>query len=180
MDDTFRHKRPVDKTPSQFITNALVKYQPPKCFPILDLACGYGRHALHLNNLGYDVVCADFDYDVFRDRWFQSLNDMYPIIFDATKPIPFKDNIFGGVIVVHFYYPGLFLNLKKIIVLKGLIFYESIGGQGANWMELGKEQQVKNELVDEFSFLIYKEKVVGPNKQHATLKMIAKKVPSEY
>lgn len=175
MYDAFQHKRPVDRTPSKFVANALSIYQPPKCAPILDLACGYGRHALHFGNLGYDVVCADSHYDVFSDGWFRSLNNMYPLIFDASKPIPFKEAVFGGVIVVHFYCPGLFLSLKKLVVPEGLIFYESIGGHGENWKELGKQQQIKNELIDEFDLLIYNEKFVGPNKQYATLKMIAKK-----
>jgi len=175
MNNAFRHKKPFDITPSKFIVDTFAKYSIPKSRPILDLACGYGRHSLYFSNLGHEIVSADFHEDVFVDGWFKSINNIHPIILDGTKPMPFRDAVFGGAIVVHFYSPGLFNNLNKLIAKGGLIFYESIGGQGSNWMELGKCGQVKAEFLDEFNVLSYKEIPVGPEKLYSTLKMVARK-----
>ncbi|MCG3164874.1 MAG: dTDP-3-amino-3,4,6-trideoxy-alpha-D-glucopyranose [Bacteroidia bacterium] len=42
-----------------FIDNLVKKLDLKKGAKILDLACGKGRHAIHLNNLGYDVTGID-------------------------------------------------------------------------------------------------------------------------
>ncbi len=42
-----------------FIDNLVKKLALNKGAKILDLACGKGRHAIHMNNLGYDVIGID-------------------------------------------------------------------------------------------------------------------------
>jgi len=169
-----RHRKPIANTPSSFITKTFSKWPAPKSFPILDLACGYGRHSIYFSSMGYKVFSADAHKEVLNSGWIKSVNNVYPIILDGMKPLPFRDKSFGAIVIVHFYFPGLFSNIKKLVAHGGMIYYESIGGQGDNWTELDKCQQVKNELFETFEMLIYKEKHIGPKKQYATLKMLAR------
>src|SRR6478736_8592284 len=49
-----------DEEEAEFFMDNLVHYlNLPEEAKILDLACGKGRHAFHLNQLGYDVTGAD-------------------------------------------------------------------------------------------------------------------------
>ena len=170
-----RHRKPVDNSPSSFITKSFSKYPAPKNLPLLDLGCGYGRHSIYFNDMGYKVFAADAHKEVFDSGWNKSVSEVSPIILDGIKPLPFRAETFGAIVIVHFYCPGLFSNIKRLVAPGGIVYYESIGGQGMNWTELGKCQQVKNELVGVFELLIYNEKPTGPRKQYATLKMVARK-----
>lgn len=170
---SIRHKQPINQKLSKFITESFEKHPSPVNFPILDLACGYGRHSIHFSNLGYKVFSADMHKNVFDNGWANSIKNLAPIILDGTKSMPFSDGVFGGIIVVHFYSPGLFSTLKNLVAPRGMIYYESIGGHGGNWPELGKANQVKDELIDEFEMEVYKERLIGPSKQYATVRMCA-------
>lgn len=62
FDSPFYHllyKNRDEEEARKFVDNLIHKLALPKGSKILDLACGKGRHAIHLNNLGYDVIGLD-------------------------------------------------------------------------------------------------------------------------
>lgn len=79
------------------------------------------------------------------------------------------------MIIIHFYNKNLIENLLDLIKPSGFLIYESIGGNGENWRELGVTGEIKGLLEKQFTFNFYKERLVGPDKKYATVKMVAKK-----
>jgi len=172
-----KHKKPLDFTPSNFVLRALEKYSSSGSLtPALDIPCGFGRHSILLSKKNCNVLCADYDPDVFRDHWFDGNHDLIPILLDARKELPFRLESFGVIIVVHFYANGLFLKLLNVLKPDGLIIFESIGGQGENWRGLPLKSEFKAGIEKYFNILHYIEKPVGPTKNNITVKMIARKI----
>lgn len=172
-----KHKKPLNQTPSSFLVGAIKKYYPEVTSnPILDLPCGFGRHSLYLVGEGHKVVCADYDSDVFHDRWFECADDLTPMLLDANKEFPFKTETFGLIVVVHFYADNLFSKLRSILRIGGIVIFESVSGCGGNWVDLPAKGEVKDQLGNKFDCLIYKETLAGPMKENVTLKMVARRV----
>ncbi len=171
-----KHKRPSEQITSTFFVSALKKFhQSANLVPALDLPCGFGRHSLYLSQKFDTVVCADYDRDVFYDRWFDGNQSLAPIILNANKNLPFKSESFGLVAIIHFYSNELFANIRYILKPGGIVIFESFGGQGENWRELPAKDNFKESLDGAFEILYFKEKVVGPEKSNITVKMVARK-----
>lgn len=171
-----KHKKPVDQSPSVFVVIALEKFcRTSDLTLVLDLPCGFGRHSLHLSQMNYQVVCADYDPDVFADRWFDASHELTPILLNAKKELPFKSESFGLITIVHFYTDELFTKMSDILQKGGLVIFESFGGQGENWRELPVKDSFKESLDGAFDILYYKEKIVGPEKINITVKLVARK-----
>lgn len=169
------HKKPLTAEPSPFLIKQIGLNSPNIDLPILDVGCGYGRNSIYLAGLGYHVVASDYYEKVFEDQWYKKRSNIQSIILDCTKPLPFRSNIFGAIVVIHFYSEGLFQRLSNLVVPNGYIFYESIGGNGQNWKQLDLIGRVKKSLSDEFTFITYQEKAIGPDRNYATVKMVAQK-----
>lgn len=173
-----KHKKPFDLSPSSFFLSAFEKYCPLADLTLaLDLPCGFGRHSLYLSQKGYEVVCADYDLDVFRNRWFD-LNhyELIPVLLNAKEDLPFKSESFGLITVVHFYTDDLFAKIRDVLKIGGIVIFESFGGQGENWRELPIKGQFRESLEGNFEVLYYNEKVAGPSNSNISVKMVAKKI----
>ena len=171
-----KHKKPVDQSPSVFVIMAIEKFcQPSSLMSVLDLPCGFGRNALCLAEKYHHVVCADYDPDVFVDRWFNTSHDLHPVLLDARKELPFKSETFGLITTVHFYTIELFVKMHEILKTDGIVIFESVGGQGENWRELPTKGNFRKNLDASFEILYLQEKVVGPAKNNITVKMVARK-----
>lgn len=171
-----KHSRPIDQTPSKFLVDALSCLQIPKNKPVLDLACGYGRNSLHLASFGYRIYAADHDQDVFKNKWFEQ-NHIQPLILNARATLPFKSESFSLVVVIHYFSKDILEQIINLVCDGGFIIYESYGAHGRNWMVLPIQNQFQNELKNKFELLHYEEKLVGPNKENVTVKMVARKIP---
>lgn len=60
--------------------------------PVLDLACGMGRHMLELNALGYQPVGCDLSYTLLRS------GDAHPVVRADMRRLPFCDSTFAGLV----------------------------------------------------------------------------------
>jgi SAM-dependent methyltransferase len=171
-----KHKKPSNQTPSVFLIAALDKFcQSADLKLALDLPCGFGRHSLYLSQKNHKVVCADYDPDVFADRWSDASHKLLPILLNAKKELPFKLESFGLITIVHFYTDELFTKISGILQKGGIVIFESFGGQGCNWRELPTKRYFRESLDRDFEILYFKQKVVGPEKNRISVKLVARK-----
>jgi SAM-dependent methyltransferase len=91
---------------------------------VLDLACGGGRHAVHLASLGHEVVAVDRDLSLvagIRDTpgivWLQA--DL------EAAEWPFSGVSFRGVVVTHYLHRPLFEPILAALEPGGTLIYET-------------------------------------------------------
>jgi SAM-dependent methyltransferase len=145
---------------------------------ILDAACGSGRNALALAQLGAKVICADIDVsriqDLPRDETLQELTPLRIDLF--VDPWPFANNFLGGVVNVHFMNPALFPFFTKSIRRNGILLIETVPGCGGNYLQLPNAGHLRDAFERDFDFLFYQERKVGPrNSDAVVVKMVGKR-----
>lgn len=64
--------------------------------PILDLACGTGRHIRELQSLGYTGVGCDLSYTLLRTGITE--HGLMPLALADMRQLPFGDGSFGGLV----------------------------------------------------------------------------------
>jgi len=170
-----KHRRPRGNEPSRFIVDATSNITLPNAFPVLDLACGYGRNSVFLSKRGHEVVAADYCREMLMDGWGTSSSFIHSVHLDACLPLPFANATFSAVVVVHFYAIGLFRNIRDLVVPGGYIFYESISARGGNANELPAPGVAQEELLPGYTFLKLRERLVEGSKSCATLRLIARR-----
>jgi SAM-dependent methyltransferase len=176
MGSYLKHKKPVNEEPPKLLVNFFKSNTLTKGDLILDLACGYGRSPIYCESKGFKVIAVDYDEKIINGDWHKE-KEIALLQVDCRNDLPFKENTFGLIIVIHFYAKGLFLRLKKLIKPSGFLVYESIGLRGENWRELELKDEVKNQLGNDFEFILYESKTQKvSNNIYESLKIIAKKI----
>jgi SAM-dependent methyltransferase len=138
--------------------------------PILDVACGSGRNAVFLSQLGCRVICIDRDLaDLRTQRAYpvQSSPDekhrlelcQLDLVEDSW---PFGEASVGGIVNVHFFLPSLFPFFEKSLSPGGYLIFESVPGCGGNYLQLPPAGFVRSLLTRGFDVEVYKERKVGP------------------
>ncbi|MES2050228.1 MAG: class I SAM-dependent methyltransferase [Pseudomonadota bacterium] len=101
--------------------------------PVLDLACGSGRHTRLLLDAGYEVWSLDKDASllaplaVLGARCFQRDLEMPHdgIALDGKGSWPFEANTFSAIIVTNYLYRPLLANLTSSLKDGGILIYET-------------------------------------------------------
>jgi len=105
----------------------------PKTGPVLDLACGGGRHAGLLLEAGHDVFACDKDTVAIRERLADEdrlevadidLEDGAP---PFASPSPLAGRQFAGIVVVNYLHRPLFGPLRDALMPGGVLIYETFG-----------------------------------------------------
>jgi SAM-dependent methyltransferase len=153
--------------------------------PILDAPCGYGRHALSLQELGCRITCADIDDKALEqlacfNKIFAETGQKHLELFKAdlvNGDWPFEEAQFSGALNVHFYESKLITNIAYSLVSDGLLYIETIANRKGNFMQLPKAGEIRNLLADTFEFLHLKESHAGPtNSGKVTVRMLARRI----
>lgn len=119
--------------------------------PVLDLACGNGRHGRYFLDLGYPVTFVDKEtsgigdlsihknaelmtYDLESSYLGNPDRENYDLKEPAPEEItywPFKENQFSGIVVTNYLYRPLFSRLKATVKPGGIIIYKtfSVGNE---------------------------------------------------
>lgn len=87
--------------------------------PVLDVACGSGRHALWLAARGLDVVAVDRERQVLAGLRFVQAD------LEGGRPWPFPGERFGGVVVSNYLHRPLFPVLRAALAAGGILIYET-------------------------------------------------------
>jgi len=91
---------------------------------VLDLACGYGRHARYLAALGFAVVAVDRDPGALAT--LESLGGIETRLADLEGAAwPFAAASFDGVVVTNYLHRPLFGNLVASLRAGGVLIYET-------------------------------------------------------
>jgi SAM-dependent methyltransferase len=153
--------------------------------PILDAPCGYGRHALSLQELGCRITCVDIDDRALEqlacfNKIFAEAEQKHLELFKAdliSGDWPFEEAQFSGALNVHFFESKLITNMAYSLVSNGLLYIETIANRRGNFMQLPKAGEVRNLLADTFEFLLLQESHAGPtNSGKVTVRMLARKI----
>ena len=92
--------------------------------PVLDLACGGGRHALHLAAQGHPVTAVDID--LAGSAPFHSSPGIEWVRADLENAAwPFPGRRFGAVVVTHYLHRPLMPVLLESLEPGGLLIYET-------------------------------------------------------
>lgn len=126
--------------------------------PLLDVACGAGRNALLLAQLGCQVIGIDIDVSkaVTNERFQVQCIDV------DTQPWPFREDEIGGIIQVHFLRCALFTQFAFSLAVGGYLLIETVPGCGGNYLELPKAGELYALLSADFALEEYRERKVGP------------------
>jgi len=154
--------QPRDLSPSPFVVECLNKVISGTLKRAIDAPCGYGRHAVLLENRGYDVACIDRDPYAIKNCKELLPNGLVTVA-DITRVMPFCAGSFGVAIAVHFVSVGFLRQMMRMLVPGGYLIYESFGGHGENWRSLLLEKQFMAELKDIGELLIFRKHKVGPD-----------------
>ena len=151
----------------------LVRQFGPRIFaaaagmPVLDVACGSGRNALFLAELGCAVTCIDNDPSRLRSLsvagYQYSTAQLKIWQMDLTKDDwPFAKCSVGGIVNIHFFLPRLFALFGACLSPGGYLLFETPPGHGGNYQELPEAGKVRSALAGLFHLELYKERRVGP------------------
>lgn len=103
---------------------------PKNYGPVLDLACGSGRHTRLMLDAGYEVWALDKDASLLAPlalmgaRCFQHDLEM-PQDEDGKGNWPFEANTFSAIIVTNYLYRPLLANLTASLKQGGVLIYET-------------------------------------------------------
>ena len=87
--------------------------------PVLDLACGSGRHARLLARLGYSVTAVDREPQVIESVRFIQAD------LEDGSPWPLPGERFQGIVVTNYLHRPLFPLLQDSLAPGGLLLYET-------------------------------------------------------
>lgn len=162
----------MEWTPSPLVERFSERLVKGACgLPIADVACGSGRNALRLCELGCTVLAVDIDISGIERLRDQLGEQDQPTIRDRLKPVmvdlckdpwPIANHSVGAIINIHFFHRALLQKFADAIIPGGLLLFQTPPGCGGNYLELPKSGVVGAELADYFDFYLYKERRVGP------------------
>ena len=151
--------------------------------PVLDAPCGFGRNSLLLVRQGYEVVGADIDCE--RIDFLRRRAESDPLVKKHlnlvgcdlnAQSLPFQREIFGTLIIVHFV-PQHWENYLDLLRAGGCLVFETMGGQGGNYLQLPLKGQMGEVLEPSFAILSYREQPVGPPEANAAaVRLVARKL----
>lgn len=115
--------------PSPFVVSHC--HLAPKDGPVLDLACGKGRHTQLMLGLGYEVTAVDIDVSGVRDISTPNLTILEADLEGA--PWPLENHAFGTIIVTNYLHRALFPHISATLKSGGLLLYETFAIGNENY-----------------------------------------------
>ena len=88
--------------------------------PVLDVACGAGRHARLFAERGFEVVAVDK-----TDQVLPGAIQFVKADLEDGSPWPFAGKRFAGIVVTNYLYRPLFQVLKESLEQGGVLIYET-------------------------------------------------------
>jgi SAM-dependent methyltransferase len=96
----------------------------PKTAPVLDLACGGGRHLRHFAGRGHAVTGVDIDLQGVGDLAGAEGIEIVAADIEAG-PWPFAGRRFAGIVVTNYLHRPLLPLLAEVLAPGGVLIYET-------------------------------------------------------
>jgi SAM-dependent methyltransferase len=148
-------------------------------YPIVDVACGGGRNAFYLAELGCTVICVDRDLSRLKEgRPDAEISKRLKLIeMDlVADPWPFGEGTIGGIVLVDFLDRSLFHFFEQSLVTGGYLLIETISNRGGNYLELPRAGELRTAFERSFELQVYHEREAGPCAVNAvTVRMLARR-----
>jgi SAM-dependent methyltransferase len=98
--------------------------------PVIDLACGRGRHALHLARAGTPVIALDRSADHLRELQVHAQRDALPVQplrcdVETAHGLPLPPESCGAILVFRFLYRPLANVIAAALRPGGVLLYET-------------------------------------------------------
>jgi SAM-dependent methyltransferase len=93
--------------------------------PVLDLACGGGRHARWFAARGYDVVAVDRDLSGVVDLVDDPHVELVEADLEDGSPWPFTGRLFAGVVVTNYLWRPILDDVVGAVGERGWLLYET-------------------------------------------------------
>ena len=124
----------VEGMPADGLSPLLLKFaQHIPQGQVLDLACGSGRHALHLARLGHEVIGLDRNTETL-DALAQTASNYHlsnlsvrtlNLEKEPDHPSLLGENEYTGIIVFYYLYRPIIPNIIRALKLGGILIYET-------------------------------------------------------
>jgi len=95
--------------------------------PVLDVACGGGRHLRHFHALGHAVTGVDRDLSGLADLAGTTGVELIRAELEAGGPWPLDDRQFAGVVVTNYLWRPLLPAIVGAVAPGGWLVYETFG-----------------------------------------------------
>lgn len=106
---------------------------PKNAGPVLDLACGGGRHAQLMLAAGYEVWAVDREAQLLSPLAELGARTFLLDLEADTTVWPFGRHQFAGVIVTNYLHRPLFSHLKMALAEGGILIYETFADGNASF-----------------------------------------------
>ena len=105
----------------------VVRFAPfvPAGEPVLDVACGRGRHARYFLSRGHPVVALDREVSGLSDLASDGRVEVIQADLEDGSTFPVAGRRFGGVVVTNYLYRPLFHRLVQAVGPGGAFIYET-------------------------------------------------------
>ena len=109
--------------PSAWIERFGALVTPPG--PVLDVACGGGRHTRWFASRGYDVVAVDRDLTGVADLATAPNVELVEADLEDGAPFPFAPRTFGAVVVTNYLWRPILDAIADVVADGGWLLYET-------------------------------------------------------
>jgi SAM-dependent methyltransferase len=93
--------------------------------PVLDVACGGGRHTRWFASRGYDVVAVDRDLTAVADLVTAPNVELVETDLEEGSPLPFGPRTFGAVVVTNYLWRPILDAIVDAVAEGGWLLYET-------------------------------------------------------
>ena len=127
-----------------FMDNLTHYLNLPEKAKVLDLACGKGRHAIYLNQLGFDVVGADLSENSIAEASKNSNDTLHFVVHDKREPYDEKFDAIFNLFTSFGYFENREDDIKTLIAIK-----DSLSEYGFAVIDFMNSQVVIDNLIPE-------------------------------
>ena len=138
------YKERNDKEAQVFMDNLTHYLNLPEKAKVLDLACGKGRHAIYLNQLGFNVLGADLSENSIAEANKNSNETLHFKVHDMREPFEEKFDAIFNLFTSFGYFENDQDNLKTLQAIK-----ESLSEYGFAVIDFMNVNQVLETLIPE-------------------------------